>query len=107
MGQDRWPHVALCGPVWLCVALRGWNLAPGMTLLAYLGDTWGRVLGLDADRDGGHSPGCGRPLSLFLFPAAESGHHVDAAASVAGGAGRYREDREAGVPEGVAGDAGP
>jgi hypothetical protein len=46
-------------------------------------------------------------VSLFLFPVAESGHHVDAAASVAGGAGQYREDREAGVPEGVAGDAGP
>jgi hypothetical protein len=44
-------------------------------------------------------------LSLFLFPVAESGRHVDAAAAVAGGAGRYREDREAGVPEGVAGDA--
>jgi len=46
-------------------------------------------------------------LFLFLFPVAESGHHVDAAAAVAGGAGQYREDREAGVPEGVAGDAGP
>jgi hypothetical protein len=35
-------------------------------------------------------------LFLFLFPAAESGHHVDAAAAaaVAGGAGRYREDRQ-------------
>jgi hypothetical protein len=35
---------------WLCVALarvalRGWKLAPGMTLLAYLGDTWGGFLG--------------------------------------------------------------
>jgi len=28
----------------------------------------------------------GRRLPLLLFPAAESGHHVDAAASVAGGA---------------------
>jgi hypothetical protein len=46
-------------------------------------------------------------LFLFLFPVAESGHHVDAAASVAGGPGQYREDRQAGVPEGVAGDAGP
>jgi hypothetical protein len=46
-------------------------------------------------------------LSLFLFPAAESGHHVDAAASVAGGSGQYCQGGEAGVPEGVAGDAGP
>jgi transposase len=42
-----------------------------------------------------------------LFPAAESGHHVDAAASVAGGSGQYCQGGEAGVPEGVAGDAGP
>jgi hypothetical protein len=44
-------------------------------------------------------------LSLFLFPAAESGHHVDAAAAVAGGVGQYRQGGEAGVPEGGAGDA--
>jgi hypothetical protein len=31
--------------------------------------------------------GCGRCLPLFLFAAAESGGHVDAAVSVAGGAG--------------------
>jgi len=46
-------------------------------------------------------------LFLFLFPVAESGHHVDAAASVAGGAGQYCQGGEAGVPEGIAGDAGP
>src|SRR6516225_3656199 len=98
MGQDiggsLMPRVALCG----------WSLAPGMTLLAYSAE-W--VPGLDTGRDEGHRPRCGRLSSLFLFPAAESGHHVDAAASVAGGAGRYRQDRQAGVPEGVAGDARP
>ena len=87
------------------VALCGWNLAPGMTLLVYYAAEW--VGGLDTWRDQGHRPRCGRSLSLFLFPAAESGHHVDAAASVAGGAGRYRQGGETGVPEGVAGDAGP
>jgi hypothetical protein len=44
---------------------------------------------------------------LFPFPAAESGRDVDAAASVAGGAGGYREGGQEGVPEGVAGDPGP
>ena len=81
------------------------NLAPGMTLLVYYAAEW--VGGLDTWRDQGHRPRCGRSVSLFLFPAAESGHHVDAAASVAGGAGRYRQGGETGVPEGVAGDAGP
>ncbi len=33
--------------------------------------------------------------SLFLFLVTESGHHVDAAASMAGGAGRYRQGSEA------------
>ena len=66
----------------LGVALRGLILAPGMTLLVYWATGW--VFGLDAGRDGDHRPGCGRCLPLFLFPAAESGHHVDAAAAVAG-----------------------
>ena len=98
------------GLVWLLVVTRtaaariADRYTPDETLLAYSAE-W--VAGLDAGRDGGDRPGCGRPLSLFLFPVAESGHHVDAAASVAGGAGQYRQGRQAGVPEGVAGHAGP
>ena len=41
-------------------------------------------------------------LSLSPFPAAESGHHVDAAAAVAGGSGGYRPGGEGGVPQGGA-----
>jgi hypothetical protein len=45
--------------------------------------------------------------SLLSFPVAESGGHVDAAATVAGGPGPDRQDREDGVPEGVAGGPRP
>jgi integrase/recombinase XerD len=82
-------------------------LAAYMTLLAYLGDTWGGFLELDAGRDEGHSPGAAGAFPVPYSLAAESGHHVDAAASVAGGSGQYCQGGEAGVPEGVAGDAGP
>src|SRR5256885_1333538 len=44
---------------------------------------------------------------FVVVPAAGSGRDVDAAGSVAGGAGRDCQGGQAGGPEGDAGDAGP